>query len=88
MWRKATCSSGARKLRLRVATENLATVNELLDLTRQRRAAGLTTHIDVSNALAQAAVTRADLPAYEFQITQNINQLSQLLGREPESAAH
>jgi multidrug efflux system outer membrane protein len=73
------------QLRLRVATENLATVNELLDLTRQRRAAGLTTHIDVSNALAQAAVTRAELPALEFQITQNINQLSQLLGREPEA---
>jgi outer membrane protein, multidrug efflux system len=73
------------QVRLRVATENLATVNELLDLTRQRRAAGLTTHIDVSNALAQAAVTRAALPALELQITQSINQLSQLLGREPEA---
>jgi NodT family efflux transporter outer membrane factor (OMF) lipoprotein len=69
--------------RLHIAAENLATVDELLDLTRQRRAAGLTTHIDVSNAIAQAAVTHAELQTYELQITQSINQLSQLLGREP-----
>jgi outer membrane protein, multidrug efflux system len=71
--------------RARIAQENLATTEELLDLTRQRLAAGLTTHIDVSNALAQAAVTRAELPTLELQITQSINQLSQLLGREPEA---
>ena len=71
--------------RLRVAQENLATINELLDLTRQRLAAGLTTHIDVSNAMAQADVTRAELPAFELQITQSTNQLSQLLGREPDA---
>jgi NodT family efflux transporter outer membrane factor (OMF) lipoprotein len=69
--------------RLRVAQENLATINELLDLTRQRLAAGLTTHIDVSNATAQATATRAELPAMELQITQSTNQLSQLLGQEP-----
>ncbi len=71
--------------RLHIAAENLATVDELLELTRQRRAAGLTTHIDVSNAIAQAAVTRAELPGFELQITQSINQLSQMLGREPEA---
>ena len=71
--------------RLHISTENLATVDELLDLTRQRRAAGLTTHIDVSNALAQAAVTQAELPTFKLQITQSINQLSQMLGREPEA---
>lgn len=71
--------------RLHIAKENLATIEELLDLTRQRRAAGLTTYIDVSNAAAQATATRAELPASELQITQNINQLSQLLAREPEA---
>jgi multidrug efflux system outer membrane protein len=71
--------------RLHTAKENLATVEELLDLTRQRRAAGLTTYIDVSNAAAQATATRAELPAFELQITQHINQLSQLLAREPEA---
>jgi outer membrane protein TolC len=45
--------------RLHTAKENLATIEELLDLTRQRRAAGMTTYIDVSNATAQATATRA-----------------------------
>jgi NodT family efflux transporter outer membrane factor (OMF) lipoprotein len=71
--------------RLHAAKENLATIEELLDLTRQRRAAGMTTYIDVSNATAQATATRAQLPAFELQITENINQLSQLLAREPEA---
>ena len=70
---------------LRTAKENLATINELLDLTRQRRAAGLTTHLDVANALAQSALTESQLPGFEFEITQSINQLSQLLAREPEA---
>ena len=73
------------QLRLRVSKENLATLNELLDLTRQRRAAGLTTEIDVSNAAAQAYATQASLPPLDGQITQYINQLSKLLGREPEA---
>jgi outer membrane protein, multidrug efflux system len=71
--------------RLHTAKENLATIEELLDLTRQRRAAGLTTYIDVSNSAAQATATRAELPAFELQITLNVNQLSQLVAREPEA---
>lgn len=71
--------------RLLIARENLTTIDELLDLTSQRRAAGLTTYIDVSNASAQASLTRAELPAFELQITQSINELSRLLGREPEA---
>jgi NodT family efflux transporter outer membrane factor (OMF) lipoprotein len=69
--------------RLRIGRESLATIDELLDLTRQRRAAGLTTQIDVGNAIAQAALTQAELPAFELQITQSINLLSHLMGREP-----
>jgi NodT family efflux transporter outer membrane factor (OMF) lipoprotein len=71
--------------RLQLANENLATLGELLELTRARGAAGLTTHIDVGNAIAQESATRAELPAFELQITLNINQLSQLLAREPEA---
>ncbi len=71
--------------RLAIAKQNLTTIDELLDLTRQRRAAGLTTEIDVSNALAQDTATRAELSAFDLEITQSINQLSQLLGREPEA---
>ncbi len=71
--------------RLAIAKENLATAEELLELTRQRRAAGLTTEIDVSNAAAQDTATRAELPAVDLQITQSINQLGQLLALEPEA---
>jgi NodT family efflux transporter outer membrane factor (OMF) lipoprotein len=71
--------------RQRVARDNLTTIDELLQLTQQRNEAGLTTYIDVSNAAAQAEVTRAELPAIELQITQSMNQLSRLLGREPEA---
>jgi NodT family efflux transporter outer membrane factor (OMF) lipoprotein len=71
--------------RLVVERESLATEEELLELTRQRRAAGLTTELDVSNAQAQSSLTRAQLPLVEQQITQDINQLSQLLGQAPEA---
>jgi NodT family efflux transporter outer membrane factor (OMF) lipoprotein len=71
--------------RLHVSLENLATIDELLDLTRQRRAAGLITHIDVTNAMAQSSITRAGLPPFELEVTQSVNQLSKLLGREPEA---
>jgi multidrug efflux system outer membrane protein len=73
------------QLRARVAADNLATIEELLDLTRQRQAAGLTTYVDVSNAAAQVFSSHASLPAFELQITQNINQLSLLIAREPEA---
>jgi multidrug efflux system outer membrane protein len=75
----------AAQARLAIAKENLATIDELLDLTRQRRAAGLTTQIDVINAIAQDTATRAELPAFNLEITQSINQLSQLLAREPQA---
>lgn len=75
----------AAQARLAIAKENLATIDELLDLTRQRRAAGLTTQIDVINAMAQDTATRAELPVFDLEITQSINQLSQLLAREPQA---
>jgi multidrug efflux system outer membrane protein len=71
--------------RVRVAKDNLATIEELLDLTRQRQAAGMTTYVDVSNAAAQAYSSHASLPAFTLQITRNINQLSLLIAREPEA---
>jgi multidrug efflux system outer membrane protein len=69
----------------RIARQNLVTVEDLVELTRQRWAAGMTTQIDLSNALAQAAQTQAQLPLFELQITQSINTLSRLLGLEPEA---
>ena len=66
------------------ATQSIRTTNELLELTRKRRAAGLTSDVDVVEATAQLNATSAQLPAFDLAITQSINQLSHLLGQEPE----
>jgi outer membrane protein, multidrug efflux system len=68
-----------------VALENLATIGDLLDLTRQRHAAGLNTELDVRNAIAQLTQTRATLPALDLQITEAIHELSVLSGSGPEA---
>jgi NodT family efflux transporter outer membrane factor (OMF) lipoprotein len=65
------------------AQQSIATTNELLELTQQRRAAGLTSDVDVVEASAQLSATRAQLPAFDLAITQAINQLSRLLGQLP-----
>jgi NodT family efflux transporter outer membrane factor (OMF) lipoprotein len=67
------------------AQQSIATTTELLELTRQRRAAGLTSDVDVVEAAAQLSATRAELPAFDFAITQAINQLSGLLGQAPDA---
>jgi outer membrane protein, multidrug efflux system len=68
-----------------VALQDLATIDDLLQLTQQRHAAGLNTELDVRNAMAQASQTRATLPALELQITQAIHTLGVLLGEDPEA---
>jgi NodT family efflux transporter outer membrane factor (OMF) lipoprotein len=65
--------------------ENIATLTDLLDLTRQRYNSGLTTEIDVRDASAQLSQTRAQLPALEQQISAAIHTLSILVGTEPET---
>jgi outer membrane protein, multidrug efflux system len=68
-----------------VALADLATIDDLLQLTQQRHAAGLNTELDVRNARAQASQTRASLPGFELQITQAIHRLGVLLGEDPEA---
>ena len=73
---------GAQRSRA-TAQRIIASNEELLDLTRQRRAAGLTSEVDVVEAAAELSATQAQLPTYELAITQSINQLSRLLGLPP-----
>jgi NodT family efflux transporter outer membrane factor (OMF) lipoprotein len=73
------------QLRKSVTAASLATQREVFDLTRDRRNAGLTTDLDVENAAAEVNATQAQLPVFDLQITQDINQLSRLMGREPEA---
>jgi NodT family efflux transporter outer membrane factor (OMF) lipoprotein len=71
------------QLKRQVTEESIATQNELLDLARQRRAAGLSSEIDVSRAAAQVSSAQAQLPLLDRQISADINQLSRLVDREP-----
>jgi NodT family efflux transporter outer membrane factor (OMF) lipoprotein len=71
------------QLRKQVTDRSLATQKEIYDLTVQRRAVGLTTEFDVANAGAQLDSTQAQVPQLDSEVTQDINQLSLLLGREP-----
>lgn len=71
--------------RRQVAQASLDTERDLLELTQQRQAAGLTTDEDVENAAAQVESTQAQIPLLELEITQDINQLSRLIDREPQA---
>jgi NodT family efflux transporter outer membrane factor (OMF) lipoprotein len=73
------------QLRKSVTDASLSTQGELLELTRQRQAVGLTTDLDVESAAAQVNSVRAQLPVLDLQITRDINLLSKLMGREPEA---
>lgn len=73
------------QLRKDVTEHSLATQKELYELTRQRQAVGLTTDLDVANAGAQLDSTQALVPQLDREVTQDINQLSLLMGREPDT---
>jgi len=73
------------QLRTAITQANLATERELLELTQRRQAAGVTTDLDVQNAAAQVSSTQAQLPLLAAQISTDINQLSRLMGREPDA---
>ena len=72
---------------LQIQQANLATAQQSLTLTRQRFTGGLTTDLDVQNALAQVASTQAQVPNLQQQITQQINAISFLLGEPPQALA-
>ncbi|HVC18301.1 MAG TPA: efflux transporter outer membrane subunit [Rhodanobacter sp.] len=68
---------------LQIARQNLQTADQLLKLTRERAAGGLTTDLDVANARAQRATIAAEIPQLEQQESVSINALSLLLGEPP-----
>src|ERR1700704_3901498 len=73
------------QLRKDVTEQSIATQRELYELTRQRQAVGLTTQLDVANAGAQLDSTQAQVPQLDREVTQDVNQLSLLMGREPDT---
>jgi outer membrane protein, multidrug efflux system len=71
------------QLKHSIVNENLVTQRDILTLTQQRQQAGLTNDLDVSNATAQVTSTQSQLPQLARQIALDIDQLSELLAREP-----
>jgi multidrug efflux system outer membrane protein len=73
------------QLRRSILERSLATQRDLLQLTRDRRNAGLTSDLDVENATAEVGTTQAQVPLADRQITADINELSQLMALPPEA---
>jgi outer membrane protein, multidrug efflux system len=73
------------QLQRAILERSLATQRDLLQLTRDRRNAGLTSDLDVENATAEVGTTEAEVPLADRQITVDINQLSQLMAKPPEA---
>ena len=70
---------------LAILVANQKTAEASLKLSRQRFLGGLTTELDVENALAQLDTTTAQIPSQEDQVSQAINALSLLLGEPPQA---
>jgi outer membrane protein, multidrug efflux system len=68
-----------------ILRRSLATQRDLLQLTRDRRNAGLTSDLDVENATAEVGTTEAQVPLADRQITVDVNELSQLMAKPPEA---
>ena len=68
-----------------ILQRSLATQRDLLQLTRDRRNAGLTSDLDVENATAEVGTTQAEVPLADREITVDVNELSELMARPPEA---
>jgi multidrug efflux system outer membrane protein len=73
--------------RLRIARDNLAISQRLLDAIRGRLTVGTATALDIAQQESVVAGVRATVPPLEQQLAQNKNVLAVLLGRTPESVA-
>ncbi|MFA6286282.1 MAG: efflux transporter outer membrane subunit [Opitutaceae bacterium] len=69
--------------RLVLARATIATQEDALELARVRFTAGLTSELDVVQAVTLVTGTRSDLPTLEAQRQKSIHRLAVLLGREP-----
>jgi multidrug efflux system outer membrane protein len=63
--------------------ENVAAAQSSLDLTQRQQRQGLATQLDVDQALTLLGDNQSQLPGYEKQEQQAINQLSVLVGQPP-----
>lgn len=68
---------------LRITRENLKIQERSAQITRKRFDAGFASALDVANAEAQTATTRAQIPSQEASVRQTIYRIGLLLGENP-----
>ncbi len=68
---------------LTVASENIRSQRETLDLTTARYNAGLSAYLDVARAEAQLMSTKSQLPLIEKALKQTSHKIAVLLGKKP-----
>lgn len=69
--------------RLAVAQRTIAAQEETVSLTRSRSTAGLSADLEVTQAEAQLASRRSQIPPIEISLAQSAHRLSVLVGNEP-----
>lgn len=72
---------------LDISTRTLGTRQESLELTRQRQTGGVATDLDLRQSEQLVETAAETIPALQQQIQQTENQISLLLGHNPESVA-
>ncbi len=79
----AYCQLRAVQDLLSVARRNLTTQQDSAKITHDRRVAGFASDLDVANAEAQVASTKAAIPSLETSAAQSAYAISVLLARPP-----
>ena len=70
--------------RIRVVQNNIDLQSQSVELTEGNLAAGLAPEIDVSQAKANLADSRAQVPSLQIQLAQTLNRLAVLVGSYPD----
>ena len=70
--------------RLRIARENLAAADRILNLIKQRQGVGTASALDIAQQEILVAQQRASIPPLEIIVRQNIATLGVLMGQPPE----
>jgi NodT family efflux transporter outer membrane factor (OMF) lipoprotein len=71
--------------RLAIARENIAAQSNVVELTSSRYRSGLSSDLDVQEAVALLATTQSQVPALETVYSQTTHRLAVLLGESPGS---
>lgn len=75
----------ALRRRIAIAHENIAAINEILNIIKLRAKAGSISHLDLAQETAQQEAVESQLPGLETAERQSLYTLAVLLGEMPEN---